>query len=646
MSNEGIRNSATTDEGEDDLFEGEISLGVTLGEAVDGGMPVFQFNEDRYRHTVIIGRTGSGKSNLMQQMEREDIRSGAGCVILAAQPEDALYALSCVPEHRLADVTLLDFSNPEYLPRMNPLDVDVYDRGAVSKAMSDALELLTADCSYEWAGPRFETMLRNGLGLILDPGYPFPRELAELNLLYTDPEHVKAALATCSDRHVFDQWTKVEPSARHSSDYGEVIQWFLAKVGRISSDRVLSHVLGAGLSTASVRDVVEQGGVLVAYVPESRIGAAAARTINKWLVMQLRDAIMTRSTEGTGGWSGLDYRLFEDGGGDDAACDLEPLFVYVDEFSRFATPDFATLLAESRKRNVGFVLGLQTLSQTRTLDIRTGQLGAVEEAIIGNVGSIICYPMGVRDIAILSEHLGVEPKRLASIRRYEPIARLCVSNSSTRPFEVRVGLRPEPDNPTVARRVAIAHVRDGVWVPVEDAACAGAFERVVGMDDGFAAASPCDQCAQTPPATPRELDSTADAPERIGGIAYPQTPDNGLGHAYRYLSWRTGELVTTRSIARASREGGQAGFQTIWVCYKNRRIDHMATPDEWRSELERRVGDRVSSIIPSELLDDFLVAIDSDDESAARWMAENCPEYGQIVARTCEEMTRAELVDD
>ena len=71
-----------------------ISLGVTLGNRVDTGQQVFQFNEDRFRHTIVIGRTGSGKSNHVLQMEREDVRSGAGLAIIAAHEEDAVYPLN------------------------------------------------------------------------------------------------------------------------------------------------------------------------------------------------------------------------------------------------------------------------------------------------------------------------------------------------------------------------------------------------------------------------------------------------------------------------------------------------------------------------------------------------------------------------
>ena len=160
-----------------------LSFGVSHGRHEGTGAPVFQMNEDRYRHTAIIGRTGSGKSNHVQQMEREDIRNGAGVLVLAAHADDALYPLSCVPEWRLRDVVLVDASNPEYLPRMNPLDVDVTDPAAVSKAVSDVTELLEDDTPVDWCGPRFESMLRKGLGLILSEGFPFPREIAELNRL-------------------------------------------------------------------------------------------------------------------------------------------------------------------------------------------------------------------------------------------------------------------------------------------------------------------------------------------------------------------------------------------------------------------------------------------------------------------------------
>ena len=449
----------------DNFAHENLSFGVTLGH--HDLQQVFQMNEDRFRHTVIIGRTGSGKSNHIQQMEREDIRNGAGVFILAAHEDDALYPLSCVPDERLADVVFIDASNPEFLPRMNPLDVDPSDQAAVSKAIDDVLELVTMDSYALWNGPRFEKLLRDGLGLIMCSPDPDDRCIQRLSDVYTDPDFARSLLCHCTDKSLYDQWTKVIPQEKRSSDSGETTHWFLSKVSRFMSDRVLAHVFGAGRSTIDIQGVVDEGKILVAYVPESRIGATAARTISKWLVMQLRDAIMNRRAE-TGGWGGMNYGRFE--GREGSRSDVDPFFVYVDEFAKFAREDFARLLAEARKQRVGFVLSFQTLSQTRAFDIKTGQTGTLEEAILGNVGSVVCYPMGIRDARELSRHFdqGGWECDLYEIERYQPVARLCQNNKLADPTTLDVGIRPEPDNPSAPRRVALHQVLTGNWIPVGD----------------------------------------------------------------------------------------------------------------------------------------------------------------------------------
>jgi len=459
------------------LTLGNLSLGVTLGIHRESGKEVFQFNEDRFRHTLILGRTGSGKSNHCQQLQREDIRSGAGVFILAEHEDDALYAVSCISDERIGDALLLDFSNPEFLPRMNPLDVPCGDPAAASKAISELMELLTLDCPYDWAGPRFEDLLRNAVGLILMKPVPGAHSIAEINQVYTDAEHVKDLLSSCTDRAIYDFWTKTCPEEKKSRDSGELFQWFLSKARRITDDYVLRHVFGAGLSTVDMQDVVDNGKILIAYVPESRIGTPAARTISRWLVLQLRDAIMNRRAS-SDGWGGLNYGLFE--GRSVAGNSLDPFFVYVDEFSKFANPDFEVLLAESRKQHVGCILSTQTLSQTRTLDGKTGQIGRLEEAIIGNVGTTIVYPVGAYDAEILSHQFDVDADKLKRIERYRPLARLCVDNLIARPGTLEVGRRPDADNPSAARRMARRMVDSGVWVEVDGAKNRGEFLKAVG----------------------------------------------------------------------------------------------------------------------------------------------------------------------
>ena len=398
-------------ESEDDRLDRyeRVSFGITLGESA--GRTVFQLNEDRFRHTAIIGRTGSGKSNQLLQMEREDIRSGAGVAIIAAHEEDALYPLKCVPEDRVDDVAIIDPTNMRLLPCLNPLDVDITDKAAVSKAVSDCTDLLKSQCQHDWAGPRFDAMARLGIETMLDPGFPDEPHLGLLEKLFSDPDYVRSFLCNLKDTHLIEQW-KLEGNSHRSSDADERVSWFLSKVAPFSSDRVLRNIFGPGKRTIDIKRIVDRGGILVAYLPVARIGSEAATLLRAWLVHELKDAILSRGETGGSGYWGIC-------GGSSAKPDLDPFFVYIDEFAEHATPDFAALLAEARKYRVGFVLAFQNLTQMRALDVKTGmESSRLLDAILGNVGTIVCYPVGSSDAPTLARQLNMELEDVLEIERY------------------------------------------------------------------------------------------------------------------------------------------------------------------------------------------------------------------------------------
>lgn len=442
---------------------GNISLGVTLGTDAETGGQIFQFNEDRFRHTLILGRTGSGKSNHIMQMEREDICSGAGVAIIAAHEEDAIYPLTWVPEERMDDVVLIDASNTRYLPRLNPLDVDPHDAAAVSKAIDDVIELLKLDCHYEWTGPRFEHMARIGLKLILQPKYPYERSIGELEKLFDDAAYTRVALDACEDEALKVQWS-VEASAHRSGDHADMLQWFLSKVSSFTGNEVLRHLFGPGPSTIDIDDIVANGKILVAAIPEARIGREAARTVSYWLAARLKDAILKRG-QALQGMNSTSSDLGIFGERINEMATLDPFFVYIDEFAKVATPEFSAMLAESRKYRVGFVLSLQTLSQARVQDMHAMREGNLLQAIMGNVGTIVCYPMGAPDAQAIADQFDVEPAQVKGIERYRPLARVCLDNDLVGPLTLEVPLKPEPGRLFTPRRIARRHIGRRIWLP-------------------------------------------------------------------------------------------------------------------------------------------------------------------------------------
>lgn len=452
------------------LEDYNISLGVTLGKRADTGQQVFQFNEDRFRHTIVIGRTGSGKSNHVLQMEREDIRSGAGLAIIAAHEEDAVYPLTWVPEGRMNDVFLIDASNTAYLPRLNPLDVDRSDPVAVDKAIADTITLLTTGEYYQWAGTRFKQFARTGLQLMLHPKFPDEPHVALLGRLYTDPDYVRHCLDCCGDEDLWTLW-RTEASARRSSDHQDAVQWFLAKVERITGSEVLRHLFGPGPSTIDVKRIVSEGKILVAAIPESRIGADAAQIISAYLLSQLHDAILSRAEEGGSAGKGVkrgpasDLGIF--GTPLEGLDSLDPFFVYIDEFGKFANPEFAGLLSESRKYHVGFVLSFQTLEQVNVFDTGTATQSGLIASVLGNVGTVICYPIGTCDATLLAGQLDVNPHVLRCIERYRPLACVCIDNQPLQPMTLAVGAKPAPDRPSTARRIARRQIGRRIWLSVD-----------------------------------------------------------------------------------------------------------------------------------------------------------------------------------
>ena len=432
-----------------------ISFGITLGECEERS--VFQLNEDRFRHTAIIGRTGSGKSNQLLQMEREDIRNGAGVAIIAAHEEDALYPLMCVPEDRIDDVVIIDPTNTRLLPCLNPLDVDTNDRAAVSKAVSDCTELLKSQCQHDWAGPRFDAMARLGLETMLDPGFPDEPHLGLLERLFTDADYTSSVRANLKDERLVQQW-RLEAGSRRSSDAEDRVAWFLAKVAPFESDRVLRSIFGPGKRTIDIKQIVDEGKILIAYLPVARIGIEAATLLRTWLVHELKDAILARGETDGGGYWGFC-------GGNPAKPDLAPFFVYIDEFAEHATPDFAALLAEARKYRVGFVLAFQNLAQMRALDVKTGtESDRLRETVLGNVGTMICYPVGSPDVMILVRQLNVGFDQVTDIERYHPLAQICMDNQPLL-CTLDVPLMPAGDDPEMPKRIAEEQIIHNRWLP-------------------------------------------------------------------------------------------------------------------------------------------------------------------------------------
>lgn len=438
-----------------------ISLGVTLGYRRNHDR-IFQLNEDRYRHTVILGRTGSGKSNHMLQLERQDIQSDAGVIVVATHDEDAIYPASCIPAERLSDSLIVDFGNRHFLPCLNPLDVDPNDSVAIDRAVSKTIELITSNSQHDWTGPRFDQPIRMAMYLLLSSDNETHHSILSIARCLTDPEFVSELAENCFRRDVVNYWSKEYALQTKSNGYGDFLTWLTSKLADFQTDRTLRILFRPGKRTLDLKRVVNEGQVLIALIPEHRLSATATKRIRSWFSAELKDAVMDRSPSEVDTTEASYLGAF----GGQGSPTFNPCHIYIDEFEKMASPLFASLLAEARKNCVSFTLAFQSLSQMEVYDKKTGVMTwEMLLSIFANVGTFVCYQMGKEDTQAMAQQLHVEPERLEEIERYKPLASVCLDNERTPLSRLDVEKAPDVRGEGL-KRLAMRMISTGVWQPI------------------------------------------------------------------------------------------------------------------------------------------------------------------------------------
>lgn len=387
---------------------------------------------DRLRHMHIIGQTGQGKSTLLLNMAVSDLMSGSGlCVI---DPHGDLYddLLPFVPEHRRHEVRAFDASDSRGEYGLNLLaDVTDENRALIADAVITTLsKVFGIDPSTT---PRLLRVIRNCVltltespgtslldieELLLDPAYRnrqinvllrrtrtgtsgelAPRDVADCISRVPSHDHRRPVLLFWQD---FLGW-----SARYRS---EAIAAVLNLLDHISTDPQLRRVLGAGRKQLRLRQIMDDGHVLLVNLSKGRMGESASSLLGSLLLSKLQIEALGRA--------------------DLPACQRPPFFVLIDEFQNFATRSFETMLSESRKYGLGLTLAHQYFGQIEQTQLL--------QAVLGNVGTILSFQVGANDAEILAKAFGEEltPQDFMKLPRYTAYMRLMIDGSRSPPFSL------------------------------------------------------------------------------------------------------------------------------------------------------------------------------------------------------------------
>ena len=347
----------------------------------------------------IIGKTGTGKSNLIATMALSDIRSGNGICLIDPHGDLSDDILNRIPKERISDVVYFNPADLDYPVGFNPLEKVPYEKQhlVVSGIISVFRKIWT-----EFWGPRLEHILRHSLFTLLDyPGstlLDLPRLLTDVGFRREVLSHVKQREVLAFWQNEFDKYT---PWLR-----SEAISPILNKVGQFLVNLPLRNIIGQSRSTINLKEVMDGKKILIANLAKGKIGEDNTSLLGSLLLTEIWLTALGRAEV--------------------PEAQRTPFYLYVDEFHSFVTSSFADILSESRKYHLSLTVSHQHLLQ---IDEK------VRAAIFGNVGSIISFRVGAEDAAYLArEFHPFKEIDFTNLPNYHIYLRLMIDGVTSQPF--------------------------------------------------------------------------------------------------------------------------------------------------------------------------------------------------------------------
>ncbi len=363
--------------------------------------------DDRRRHMYLIGKTGMGKSTILENMIVEDIRAGRGVAVVDPHGDLAEKVIQYIPSNRINDVIYFNPADTNHPIAFNVVEqVAPEFRHLVASGLIGVFEKLWAD---SW-GPRLEYILRNSILAILD--YPNSTLLSVTRML-SDKSFRKKVIEKIQDPVVKAFWTK-EFAGYADKFAAEAVSPIQNKVGQFLSSSLIRNIVGQVNSALDLRMVMDERKILIMNLSKGRIGEDNSELLGAMVITKIQLAAMSR------------VNVLEH--------ERPDFYLYVDEFQNFATDSFANILSEARKYRLNLIMGHQYIEQLSD---------KVKAAVFGNVGTLVVFRVGATDAEeLVKEFTPVFTEEdLVNLPKYNTCLKLMIDGVASDPFSAR-GLPP------------------------------------------------------------------------------------------------------------------------------------------------------------------------------------------------------------
>lgn len=324
--------------------------------------------KDRQRHMYVVGKTGMGKSTLLENMAVQDIQNGEGMAFIDPHGSAAEVLLEYVPEHRVNDVIYFapfDLDNPISFNVME--DVGEDKRHLVVSGLMSTFKKIWVDA---WSA-RMEYILTNALLALIE--YP-DTTLLSVNRLFSDKHYRERVVNYIKDPAVKSFWT--EEFANYTDRFAaEALPAIQNKIGQFTGNPLIRNIIGQPHSSFDIRKLMDERKILIINLSKGLVGETNANLLGSMLTTRIYLAAMSRAD--------LPVHVMQQ---------MPNFYFYVDEFQSFANATFANILSEARKYHLNLIIAHQYIAQMEE---------EVRDAVFGNVGTTITFRVGPFDAEVL-----------------------------------------------------------------------------------------------------------------------------------------------------------------------------------------------------------------------------------------------------
>lgn len=386
--------------------EGSVYLGFNEFRGVR--KPIYLLGKDRTRHFYYVGKTGAGKSVMLQHMAYQDILNGNGLAFLDPHGDSIEWLIERIPPERVEDVIYFNPADVERPIGMNVMEwYTEHDKHILVNGFLGLLNKLFDPHNQGITGPRFEQAVRNAMLTVMSVK---GTSLVEVMRVLQNDKFAEKFFPHLKDEVVKRFWTE-QMAQTQDFHKSEVLGYIVSKFDRFITNTLMRNIISQSKSGFDFRKAMDSKKIILVNLSKGMIGEENAQFLGLLLIPKMLQAAMSRA--------------------DIPESQRVPFYLYVDEFQNFATPDFAQILSEARKYKLNLIVANQYIAQMSD---------EIRDAVFGNAGSVGSFKVGVNDAQYLANEFDpiFEQADLINLENFNMYIKLLAKGEYHKPFSLKL----------------------------------------------------------------------------------------------------------------------------------------------------------------------------------------------------------------